>query len=305
MTYSLNDSVFCNSNPTGVAGFVNLIDKLFLVWLPTKGFTCEVWNKSTNEKVLSPLVDNLSGSWTSSLWVFIKKTVTYRDDTTSDESWALDIQLNQSDIHHHVWDGVKATTDTSDPDYGVGTDRYAIPTYTPMSYEHHIEFWTESGSDAYFLRSVQVLDGLRQENTSQLMGYWLPDGGYCRHEQYTEDPDTLTKNRLPLVLLYAGVSPRIMTPKSSWGARNSSPVDYFNKQKLTNYVSIWDQYDAALWINKGDKDYYTSASKTSPTSNLEYMKSVKIGSNYYIDLEQPDDTYGWLLLPVGPTYPGF
>ena len=167
MTYSLVETVYCSASySSSTSGFLVLIDRLFLNWMPSKGFTVEVWDGALDQKVETPLMDNVTGTgWYTELWVFVKKTITFRDGSTSDESFALEFEFNQNDLHWYAWDGVKATTDTSDPDYGIGTDREAMTNFYPISWNHYIEFWAESGSDAFFLRSVPYSNGIRSEST--------------------------------------------------------------------------------------------------------------------------------------------
>lgn len=258
---------------------------VFLDFMPTRG-----WEVS-----MTGTTDAVPPTSTVDTMFWFKKTNTCIDGSTYDVAFAIECEWGSNDIMYYSWDGVKATGDSSDPEYGRGVgSKFNDTTFIPFYPSRTTEIWADSESDGFFL-----------VNGGRWCGGWFPDGGWIRQDfTYPEGTDIVFDQPVPM-LLWETYSTMAIAQDAGRYISNSHSYDEPNKRKLTDFVQI-DANPYAMWRDL-DGRFLTRASYVNVNPE-EYISSIVIdpdGANpqYYIDL---GSNAGWnsILFPAGSTDPG-
>jgi hypothetical protein len=304
-------------------GYWKFLNYFFTKFLPTRGF--EITCIDSDGNTITDLND--AGNWYTGLTkIFIKKAINFADLTTGSVHYVIVLYPGSADLYYHYWDGVKATVDENDPDYGYNPTPIYTDTTFPLFnnlYKYIYEFYeaqpqspdgplkdTRSiANDGFFIRRIYVDgNGDQYPNSSQCVSWWMPDGGYINQKWEINQPLAAT----PLPNLMWETYSNVIGGRGFAYLQNRGTIDNNAKTSVTDYVELnmrnsssQSNYQPwAMWKNIDGWDFYSCASYAY-TESGNRMRSVKIGSEYYIDIFQSEDNYGAIMLPVGSTWPGF
>lgn len=257
----------------------------FETFLPTVGWTVTL----TDQASANPPSAN-----TSNHWYFLKKTLTFTDGTTDTISYALQIEMGARRHRWYAWDGVKATNDSTDADYGRGG---AIGTHPSSSFlstgAATWDIWKDANSDSW----VWLKNG-------RFYGCWLPNGGWVRQDN-VHIVDRLFNHNL-LLPIYQDNGQMCSDGTNSTGLNTSLPVDTPNSNKLTNYISLQTRTGKAVWLGtSNDMLMRASGTELHPDPGAELLQ---VGSSapydYYYGLTSNVGGKG-LYFNFGTTDPGY
>lgn len=274
-----SDNASFNNGPAAAWRYV------FMDFMPTRG-----WEVS-----MTGTADAVPPTTTVDTLFWFKKTNTCIDGSTYDVAFCIEAEWSSLDIYYYSWDGVKATGDSSDPEYGRGgTIKFSDTTFYPFATSRTTEIWADSESDGFFFTS-----------SGKWCGGWLPDGGWIRQDfTYPEGTDVVFDQPVPMLLWEDYISMAVALDVGRYFS-NSLSLDNPNNRKLTDFVQI-DANPYAMWRDL-DGRFLTRASyvQANPGESIASIVIDPDGVNpqYYIDL---GSNAGWnsILLPAGSTDPG-
>lgn len=289
MAYTKVSTITVNGNWNDGTSGNPVAWKYFIeTFLPTVGWTVT-------------LTDSNSANPPASLndwhYYFLKKTLTFTDGTTDTISFVLVVEGNQTDIHYHSWDGVKATNDTSDPDFNRGTNNKADDTSSVIvSGAGTFDIWKDADSDSW----VWLKDG-------RFVGCWFPDGGWVRQDFKHAASDQAVSNQAHMFPAW-DTSTIMCSVNNGWGALQTSlPIDEPNKNKLTNYISL-NCNNYGLWLGTSNNMLMNASRSTCQPENGSKGELLQVGSSapydyYYGMIDVNSDRC--IYFNFGTTDPGY
>ena len=258
----------------------------FETFLPTVGWTVTLCNNNSANPPTSMHTDH---------WYFMKKTLTFTDGTTDDISFVYNFQPQATDLHIYSWDGVLATNDSSNAQFGRGsTDHYSDTSNqtTSLGTTNHFEIWKDDNSDSWFWLK-----------NGAFIGFWLPNGGWVRQDfTYASGTDILVRHVIPYIGFdEGGKMARHYNGNSS--VQIALPVNNKDAKKVSTYTTL-ECNGYAMWRGT-NSDILSRASSTAITpSNRLYTKTLKSGANYYFGMTDSSGNVG-IHFNVGTTDPGY
>lgn len=263
---------------------------LFETFLPTVGWTCTALGE--NDEQGASLSTNMDQ------YFFLKKTMEFIDGTTEEISFCIELEPAARDLQYWGWDGVKATNDDSDPDYGRGN----IVLYSDTSFNGlfggRFRIWNDE-TDAWFITL-----------NSTIKGWWFKNGGWIRNE-YVHD-ENVGLNKISNHIITAPCfedTPAIFYGNSRYTAGNNLPLIESEKNMLTDYVMITARSNSSTWAVWRDvaNEMLMRAGPVSlnfDTGTRTVRIDSEAGSTYYWGPSDVSDTYG-IYFNVGNTDPGY
>lgn len=287
MAYTKVSSIKTNNSETDTANGNAVGWKYFYeTFLPTVGWTVTLCADNS----ASP-----PSAYNSNHWYFLKKTLTFTDGTTDTIAFVYKWEPSPDDLHVYSWDGVLATNDSSDPQYGRGTTDFCNDTNNVIMQGSNPgvwDIWKDDDSDAWFWLK-----------NGRFIGIWFPNGGWVRHDfTYASGTQYLTRHVIP----YPGFDEN---GKMARHYNNNSsilvhyPTDLPNSNKFSNY-NYFSSSNYAMWRGQ-NSNIITRASRvgTYPNGRI-YTKTFKSGSNYYFGLTSSTRDLG-IHFNVGTSDPGY
>ena len=200
----------------------------FETFLPTVGWTVTLCDPSSA---------NPPTSASTFHHYFLKKTLTFLDGTTDTISFVCVLEPNQGDLHYMSWDGVKATNDSSDPDYGRGSsnkfdDTGSIIVQGAGTYD----IWKDDDSDSW----VWLKNG-------SFIGCWLPNGNYIRQDLTFGPTTEVVSNHAHMLPAWDTSNKMCVAANGSHSLQVGLPTDTLNQDKLTNYISLTAN-EYGIWL---------------------------------------------------------
>ena len=234
-----------------------------------------------------------SPSITADRYWFLRKTLEFTDGTTDEIHFVVEPEYSGSDLNYYTWDGIKATTDTSDPDYGMGIVAHSDSTFLGWG-AGSFQLWADEG-DSWFL----IKNGL-------FIGMWLPNGGWVRQDFANgagkTDGDYISKHLINLPLVDDG---KAIYGNNDYTMKGTLPVEWPLDNKLTDFVGI-DGSVYAMWRDVGGQMLGRASSFDVSFSN--YPKLIRIGDEdggtYWFGPAAVDNGFS-ILFNVGNTDPGY
>lgn len=273
-----------NSNSDAVNGNAIGWKYFYETFLPTVGWTVTL---CADNSATAPSAVNQSH------WYFLKKTLTFTDGTTDTISLAYKFEPTTEDLHVYSWDGVLATNDSGDANYGRGsidfvndTTNYIMQRATTNVYD----IWKDTDSDSWFW----IKNG-------RCIGCWFPDGGWVRQD-FVHGGEYIARHVIP----YPGFDEGGRMARyynGNWAIQTSYPISRLDENKTSNYVSL-DVNGYAMWRGTSS-NIITRASRAQVETNyVNYTKTYKLGSNYYVGMTPIDGKIG-IHFNVGSTNPEY
>ena len=287
MPYTKVSSISTNNSKTDTVNGNAVGWKYFYeTFLPTVGWTVTLCADNSA---------NPPSAYNHNHWYFLKKTLTFTDGTTDTIALVYKFEPGQLDLHVYSWDGVLATNDSGDAQYGRGstdhlndTTNYIMQTNDPSTYD----IWKDDDSDSWFW----VKNG-------RFIGCWFPNGGWVRQDfSYAPGTDYLTKHAVPFPGFDEG-GKMARHYNNNGQIVTHYPFDLPNARKFSNYIYL-SVNDYGIWRGTSN-NIITRASRAEldPNSSI-YTKTYKSGSNYYFGMTDNVGQLG-LHFNVGTTDPGY
>lgn len=293
MAYSKVSTIATSTNTGDQAGGPHTAIKYFLsTFLPTVGWTVSVTDNSTA---------NAPSAWNADHWYFVKKTLTFEDGTTDTISFVMELEWGSRDIAYHSWDGVLATNDSTDPQYGRGPTTQVIDTSCDALLGGTYDIWKDDNSDSW----MHLRDG-------KVIGFWMPNGNWVRQD-FPMPAGNQNLAAHPFLLPISDYS------GMTWGGSTtniscycSRPVDNGALSKVTNFIELETGTNAstgsrtAMW--RGASNDIAMRASYAQLDNTQSPTLLQIGSSapydYYYGPSDTSGDYG-LYFNFGTTDPGY
>lgn len=287
MAYTKVHTVITNSsNSDAVNGNAIGWKYFYETFLPTVGWTVTLCDDNSA---------NPPSAVNTNHWYFLKKTLTFTDGTTDTISLVYKFEPTQDDLHVYSWDGVLATNDSTDAQYGRGSTDFLNDTSNGILQRSTIntfDIWKDADSDSWFW----VKNG-------GFIGCWLPNGNWVRHDfTYAQGADYLTRHVIP----YPGFDEggRMGRHYNANAAFTGHlPTDLPNERKGTNYINL-SCGNYAMWRGTNNNIIARASRVSLVAGNALYTKTIKSGNDYYFGMTDNSANIG-LLFNVGTTDPGY
>ena len=271
-----------NGNPSAWRYF-------FETFLPTVGWTVTLTDSNSANSPAGTHSDH---------HYFLKKTLTFTDNTTDTISFVCVCQLGAGDIHYHSWDGVKATNDSSDPQYGRGSQEMHNDQSNNIIHGGHgtYDIWKDENSDSW----VWLKEG-------KFIGCWLPNGGWIRQDfAYTPGTEAVS-NQAHMLPAWDQASFMCHYSSSNAGLQTALPIDTSNEDKLTNYISL-STNNYGVWLGTSN-DILMRASRMDCSPEIATGgELLQVGSSapydYYYGMTDSSGFKG-VYFNFGTTDPGY
>lgn len=293
MAYSKVNTFVTNTNVNDEVGGPHNAIKYFLsTFLPTVGWTVSVTDNSTA---------NAPSTWNQDHWYFLKKTLTFEDGTTDTISFVMELEWAATDLAYHSWDGVLATNDSTDPQYGRGGSVQISDTSCNALSGGTYEIWKDDNSDSW----LHLRNGL-------VIGFWMPNGNWIRQD-FAMPAGNQNLAAHPFLL------PISRTSAMAWGDSTvytscfcSRPRDNNALSKVTNFIELetgstsHTNSRTAMW--RGASNDIVMRASYAQLSNSLSPTLLQIGSSapydYYYGPSDTGGNYG-LYFNLGTTDPGY